>query len=99
MRHSLLIVTLALAACASSDELGARAERHMQAAQHASAMGDHRRTVDEQRHAEHLYQQADARAYEERRPQPPPPSTPAPLPLFDPNMQRNGPARSQLEQP
>jgi hypothetical protein len=98
MRYTLLIVALALGGCGSSVELRARAEHHMQAAGQASAAGDYRRTVDEQRRAMYLYQRADARAFEEGRPQPPPPATPAPLPLFDPNMQRNGPAPSQFEQ-
>jgi hypothetical protein len=97
MRHTILFVTFALAGCASSEELHLRADQHMRAAQAAQAAGDHRLTVDEQRKAALAYQRATARAFEESRVPPPPPDTPPPLPLFDPNMQPNGPARSQMQ--
>lgn len=78
---------MAVAGCASSDELAARSNARMTSATEAAAAGDLGRARQEQRRAEHLYQRASARAFEEARPAPPEPPNP-PLPLFDPQLGR-----------
>jgi predicted Zn-dependent protease len=83
----LLIATVALAGCASSRQLSRDANVHMADARRAAAAGDYGRARDEQRRAEYAYQRAAERARDEGRPQPPPPDG-APLPIFDPQMQR-----------
>lgn len=82
------LAVVGVTGCASSGELSQRADAHMVAANRAATAGDYGRARAEQKKAEHLYQQADARAYEEGRPAPPPPETPAPLPVFDPQLER-----------
>ena len=53
----------------------------------AAATGNYEMARAEQRKAEKDYQRANARAYDEGRVPPPPPEG-APLPVFDPQMQR-----------
>jgi hypothetical protein len=74
------LVGLALAGCASSQELVARSESHLQLAQAAARAGDYKLAKQEQNHAYRLFQSAAVRAYEEGRPVPPAPPTPNPLP-------------------
>lgn len=90
MRHLSLVglAVLGVTGCASSTELSRRANAHMVAANESAAAGDYAHARQEQKRAEHLYQRADARAFEEHAPPPAPPETPPPLPLFDPQMQR-----------
>ncbi len=87
MRTLALAIVLVGAGCASSQELAGRANARMLAANDAARGGDYARARDEQKHAEHLYQRAVNRAYEEGRPAPPPPE-PTALPVFEPQLER-----------
>jgi hypothetical protein len=87
MRFSLYATLFVLAGCASSQQLSEQANVHMSQARGAAATGNPWLAHQEQRKAEHDYQRAVARAYDEDRPAPPPPQDP-PLPLFDPQLQR-----------
>ena len=87
MRFLGLATVVVLAGCASSAQLTERANAHMADARQAARVGDYQLARAEQRRAEHAYQQAVERARDEGRPEPPPPAD-APLPIFDPQMQR-----------
>lgn len=87
MRSTLLSTIVLFAGCASSTQLSQQANQHMEQARGAAATGNYEMARAEQRRAEHDYQRAVARAYEEERPAPPPPAD-APLPIFDPQMER-----------
>jgi hypothetical protein len=76
-----------LVGCASSGQLSERANAHMTDARQAAAVGNYQVARAEQRQAEHDYQRAVARARDEGVPEPAPPAG-APLPIFDPQMQR-----------
>ena len=89
MRHLRVLSLLALGvgACASSSELTRRADYTLASADRALAAGDYETAHHEQRRAEHLYQRATAKAWQEGKiPPAPPPSTP--LPVFDPQLER-----------
>jgi hypothetical protein len=81
------LAMVVLAGCASSGQLSERANAHMADARSAAAVGNYQVARAEQRQAEHDYQRAVERARDEGRPEPPPPAD-APLPIFDPQMQR-----------
>ncbi len=87
MRFLGLATVVLLAGCASSAQLTERANAHMAGARDAAAVGNYEVARAEQRKAEHAYQRAVERARDEGRPEPPPPAN-APLPIFDPQMQR-----------
>jgi hypothetical protein len=87
MRTTLLATIVLLAGCASSHQLAQNADTHMANARGAAATGNYELARAEQRKAEKDYQRAVSRAYEQNVPAPPPP-TGAPMPVFDPQMQR-----------
>lgn len=82
----LCLLALGLGACASSRELNQRADATMASAQQALADGDYDAARQQQREAEHLYQRASAKAWQESKRPPTPPQTP--LPVFDPQLER-----------
>jgi hypothetical protein len=87
MRFLGLATIVWLAGCASSQELAARSSAHMANARQAAAVGNYEVARAEQRKGEEDYQRATDRAWHEGRPSPAPPDG-APLPVFEPQMER-----------
>ena len=85
--RSFALAVVWLAGCASSQQLSEQANAHMHDARLAAAAGDYDVARAEQRQAEHDHQRAVERARNEARIPPPPPQD-APLPLFDPQLER-----------
>jgi hypothetical protein len=87
MRSLRLATIFLLVGCASSRQLTEQANAHMAEARGAAAAGNYQLARAEQRKAAESYQRAAERARDEGRLPPPPPAD-APLPIFDPQMQR-----------
>ena len=87
MRSSIFAMIVLLAGCASSQQLSEQANAHMAQARDAAASGDYQMARIHQRKAEYAYQRAVSRARDESR-EPPPPPADAPLPVFEPQMER-----------
>jgi hypothetical protein len=75
-------IPLCALGCASSTELRARSEHHLQRAQLERATGDLAAAAHDERRAQYLFERAGVRAYEEERPVPPPPPSAHNFPLF-----------------